>query len=335
MIKYDFKTYPWVVAQGSFPINRGVTEKMNFLLRYAILAPSSHNTQPWKFSVEENLISAYVNKDRWLKVADADRREMYISVGCALENLLVAADHFGYDHEIAYFPEPGNEKLIARVSLVEAEDWNSLSYPDPFDAITARHTNHKQYNPQSITPEALRPIQDCCTEEGVSLRLIDDRELRREFDQLVIRADAIEFANPEFRDELGYWIGEGAFGMPWLLEKMSQLALSYLDLGGWAAKKDSDVLMSAPVLGLLSSRADDRESQVKVGRVFERIYLKATLMGISIQPMSQVLQVAEVKREVASLISEVNLFPQQPFRLGYSEPEKEHTPRRPIEEALL
>jgi len=335
MIKYDYKTYPWRVAEGSFPINRGAAEKMNFLLRYAILAPSSHNTQPWKFSVEEGLIRVYVNKDRWLRVADADQREMYISVGCALENLLVAAGRFGYDCEVTYFPEAGDERLVAALSLVESKGGNSFGDAEPFDAITARHTNHRRYKPRRITPEDQRRIQDCCREEGVSLRLTDDRALKREFDRLVIRADAIEFANPEFRDELGYWIGEGAFGTPWLLAKLSQLALSYLDLGRWVAKSDSDVLMSAPVLGMLCSEADDRESQVKVGQVFERIYLKATLMGISVQPMSQVLQVPEVKREVASLIAEANLFPQQPFRLGYAEPEKEHTPRRPIEEALL
>ena len=68
-------------------------------------------------------------------------------------------------------------------------------------------------------------------EDGISLYLTDDPEIKRAVDALVNRADAILFADPAFRDELGHWIGQGVFGTPWLIAKLSQLAVSYLDLG--------------------------------------------------------------------------------------------------------
>ena len=51
MIKYDFKVNPWQMIERNFPLARDITQKLSFLLRYAVLAPSSHNTQPWKFSL--------------------------------------------------------------------------------------------------------------------------------------------------------------------------------------------------------------------------------------------------------------------------------------------
>lgn len=334
MIKYDYKTYPWGVAEGSFPSNRKATEKLAFLLRYAILAPSSHNTQPWKFAINEREVRAYTNKDRWLRVADADERELHISLGCAIENLVIAAEHFGYDHHIKYFPNPANPRLVAAISLTETDDPPSTRDPKLFNAILIRHTNHKAYEQRSISVEDQQHLQACCVEEGITLRLTEDPDLKRELDRLVNRADAIQFADPAFREELGYWIGQGVFGTPWLLAKLSQLAVSYLDLGKWAAKKDSDVLMSAPLLAMICSKENDRVSQIKVGHVFERIYLTAAMLGISLQPMSQILQVPEIKAEATRLVGEGGVFLQQPFRLGYAEPEKEHTPRHPLEEAL-
>jgi len=79
----------------------------------------------------------------------------------------------------------------------------------------------------------------------------------------------------------------------------------------------------------------DRESQVKVGQVFERICLTATILGISVHPMSQIVQIAELKTEVGKLIPKPDVVPQHTFRLGYAEQEKEHTPRRPLDEILV
>jgi nitroreductase len=82
---------------------------------------------------------------RWLKVADLDQREWYISVGCALENLLIAAEHFGYGHLVAYFLEPANEELAAVVKFMLHGEPSPFREPALFEAISSRHTNRKFY----------------------------------------------------------------------------------------------------------------------------------------------------------------------------------------------
>ncbi|RZN37990.1 MAG: nitroreductase, partial [Methanophagales archaeon ANME-1-THS] len=114
--KYDPKVTPWQINAQDFPAEGSPREKLKFLLRYAILAPSSHNSQPWKFHIRDSEIDIFADKGRWLKVADADQRELHISVGCALENLLIAAEHFGYAHREEYFPG-GEDSLVALVKL--------------------------------------------------------------------------------------------------------------------------------------------------------------------------------------------------------------------------
>ena len=72
----------WNVNESDFPANASSEEKLTFLLRYAILAPSSYNTQPWRFNISGNEIDVFADRSRWLQVADADQRELYLSLGC-------------------------------------------------------------------------------------------------------------------------------------------------------------------------------------------------------------------------------------------------------------
>jgi hypothetical protein len=106
-------------------------------------------------------------------------------------------------------------------------------------------------------------------------------------------------------------------------------------MGKGIARKDSDLLLSAPVLAVISSETDDRASQVRAGQVFERIALMATALNIRVHPMSQILEIPELKTRTATLIPTPGVVPQHTFRLGYAEPEKNHTPRRPLADVLV
>ncbi len=334
MNAYNPKITPWQINEQDFPYGGSSDERLMFLLGYAILAPSSHNTQPWKFTVGGNAVQIFVDSTRWLRVADADRRELYLSVGCALENLLIAAEHFGYAYRVDRFPQPGNEELAAQVKFEPRERTSPFKNGALFRAIPQRHTNHQVYKERPIRPADLQRLKACCAEDDIYIYFTSDVEVKRQIDTLIVRGDAIQFADPAFREELGYWIGQGVFGTSWLMSHLGQLAMSYINLGKPTAKKDSELLMSAPVLALISSAENSREAQVRCGQVFERIFLTAFSLGISVQPMSQIVEVPELKADLNKIIPLEGTFPQHPFRLGYAEPEQAQTPRRPLTEVL-
>lgn len=225
-----------------------------------------------------------------------------------------------------------------------------------FLQIPKRCTNRNIYETRKIPKAEMNQLHACIHEKGFWLFstneapyiLFTEEELRRRIDELITRADAIQLTDRAYTKELGFWIGEGAFGASWMMAKIGQLAVTYLNISKGQTKKDSEMLLSAPALVALASRADDRKSHVMAGQIFERIALTATSLGMAVHPMSQILQVPEIKAElrellevpdvkaaVAKLSPEEHVFPQQTFRLGYAEPEKEHTPRRLLEDVLI
>jgi hypothetical protein len=326
---------PWTIRDSDFPSSSPIAERLKFLIRYAMLAPSSHNTQPWKFRIVGDHVDVFMDDKRWLKVADDDQRELHISIGCALENLVIAADYFTLGYHTHYLPDPDNPMHAATVRFQSGNSRPDQQLASLFPMMTVRHTNHREYENRPIPMDILEQLQSIGSEAGMTTYLTNDAELKRKIDTLMMRADAIEFADPAFREELGYWIGQGVFGTSWLMSKIGQFAVTYLNLGATTAKKDTAVLMSSPVLGLISSQNNDRLTQIHVGQVYQRLSLLAASFGIWCQPMSQILQIDELKQQVARLQPEPTLIPQHPFRMGYAEPEAQHTPRRQLDEVLL
>ncbi len=83
MSVYDLQESPSKIEEDQFPREDSVYRQIRFLLGYAALAPSSHNSQPWRFSAHDKHLNIFFDDDRWLRVADADKRELFTSVGCA------------------------------------------------------------------------------------------------------------------------------------------------------------------------------------------------------------------------------------------------------------
>src|SRR5687768_9682674 len=100
-----------------FPAEANADEQLQFLLRYAVLAPSSHNTQPWLFRIQGHELDLIADVNRSLPVVDPMNRELIMSCGAALNHLHIAARYFGFSSKIESFPEPGFPDLLARFSL--------------------------------------------------------------------------------------------------------------------------------------------------------------------------------------------------------------------------
>lgn len=333
--KYDPKTTPWNISEQDFPHNGTEEERLRFFLRYAVLAPSGHNTQPWKFAIEQSTIQVYADPSRWLRVADADRRELHISVGCAIENLLIAADYAGYGSEVTYLPTPNQQDHMATIRLLPDHHTTPRYDPALFAAIPTRHTNHKEYDGRPVPGDVVRHLEACCEATSVTLFLADDDTRKQQVEALMREGDRRQFSDPAYRKELGTWIGRGVFGDSWLQARIGQLVVTYVNMGKTIAKKNARLLRSAPVLGVLATREDNAHAQMLVGQVFERVSLTAATLGLNMHPMSQPLELPDLRKKLTDLLPVSGLVPQHVVRLGYAEPEAAHTPRRPLEDILV
>lgn len=302
------------------------------LLDCALKAPSTHNIQPWKFRVDGLLIELCADFDRQLKVSDPDAREIYVSLGCALENLIIAAENAGRSPSVILFPTPGDDVTVARVVLDSGEP-NSRD-PRLLDAIDRRATNHDNFDGKPISPENLDRLTRVVNDPDVRLLLSSDDQVKDKIEELIARAEAAQFADIDFREELGRWLSEGA-GMSWLMGKIARFSVLHMNMGPKITEKEVEHVHCAPVLGLVATRHGTRTDQVRAGQAFQRVWLECTLLGIEFQPMNAILEVAETRDELRQLLPEPGLEPQVAFRIGYGKPAHPHTRRRPLEEVLI
>jgi hypothetical protein len=326
---------PWQLDEQQFPVNAAAEAQFRFLLQYAILAPSFQNMQPWKFQIRADGIDVFADRMRWLKVADPDQRELLISIGCALENLLIAAEHFGIGHELVYYPDQGFLDHVATLRLAASGSVSFFRPKSLFDAIPIRHTSHKKHGDRKISDRHFDLLKSCLIEPDIHLHLSADTAIQREVDDLLVRGNVLQFADGAYRQEVAQLIGQGALGTSWLISKLGELAHSHMNRGKAESQRDSELLMSSPAIGVICSGTNDRTAHVKSGQVYQRIGLLAASMAIWLQPMSHIVEVPELREELAQLIPIPDAIPQHPFRLGFGEPEAKHTPRRPLSDLLV
>lgn len=336
----------WNIMENDFPRNGSSEEKMTFLLNYAILAPSIYNTQPWRFNVSDGSIMVMADESRWLEAADDNKREMHISIGSALENLIIAADHFGYNHTVSYVP--GEESIIARVSLQP----NAQASMDPrlFSAITSleksspSETNEdlmeQDYVSQKTNQVDLGSIEAISTDQDIRVFLTDDPDIKSRFLNLTLNADQVLYSDIKFKSELGLWLSRGAMGPTGVQAKIDQIKVAFLDRVPDQIEKDTEIINSSLYLGFITSQKNNAESQVRAGQLFERIRLMSSSAKLSLLPMNQALQASETEPEVNGLLegkSETlnGSFVQQIFCLDVAGSASELTPRRPLEEVLI
>ena len=331
-------TEVWLISERDFPSTGSLEAQLRFLLHYAILAPSVKNTQPWIFQVGADRVQLFADLERRLPVTDPDCRELFISVGCALENLLVAAEHFGLPFDVNYSCRDRRDELVATVVFA----LGGSRAPSParagihFDALRERHTDNAVYRPDDVPADVRRRVQACAGESDIRLDLSDDQLFRRWVNELTTEADQTEFANAEFRRELGELIGLGSFGDGGLMSQIARLLVFRWDLGQAVALQDRALVESAPLLGVVIAADDTPLVHVRAGQLFERVWLTATTLGLSVHPMSQTMRTPDLRKAVADLLPTSGWMPQHLFRLGYSArvSQPRRTPRRPLTDVL-
>jgi len=321
----------WYVGEGDFP-----SRPLERLVYFARLAPSSHNSQPWKFVIGEAEIDLFANPDRWQRAADRDRREMFVSLGCALESLRIAADFAGYGTAVRYFPVAGDEMLVARVAVAKGGPKRDGAAGGLLQHMLTRHTSHRLFDPSRPVSEAdKKALYDCFQIGEVALHTLHERALLDALAALELRADAALLADPQYRAELARWAGEGVFGTSRLRSKLRQFVIGHLPVGRSVGQEDAQRLASAPLLGILTTRADRRIDQIQAGEAYLRLALVAERHELRVQPISQVLEVPETRAEVAQVCGLGERVAQHIFRIGCAPPETFRSKRLPLESIVI
>lgn len=306
------------------------------LLHAAILAPSSHNTQPWVFQTCPGAIRLLADRTRALPANDPQDRELTISCGCALFNLRVAAAAHGVGASITLLPEPQDPDLLAEIVLgstaEEAEQVGQLA-----GELPRRRTYRKRFEDRRVTPEILQELSCAAASEGSALHLIDDQQGRDTVVGLVSEGDSVQWSDPSWRRELAQWMhprrkGDG-LAVPGLVAPIAQAVVRTFDMGNGVAARDRQLAEASPVIMVLATAGDTPADWLTAGQALERTLLTASRHGLQASYLNQPIQVASLRPKLQDLIAGKPL-PQILLRVGYPADGIEAAPRRALDEVV-
>lgn len=310
-------------------------ERARAMIARAVQAPSSHNTQPWTFRVDEGGIELRADRTRALPANDPDDRELAISCGCALLNLRVAAAAEGFATLVELLPLPDDPDLLARVSFAgNAQPSAADARLAPF--IERRRTYRQAFAAQDVDAAVPALLREAVEREGAWLRPVTTDGARLEVAGLVADGDAALWADPSWRRELAAWMhprrrGDG-LTVPTLALPVTRAVVRSFDMGRRIGMQDRKLAATAPLLAALGTSGDGARDWLHAGQALERVLLVACAHGLQASYLNQPVQVASLRPKLVALLGPGS--PQILLRLGYPAGTLAATPRRTLDEVI-
>lgn len=334
---------PWAIEPTDFPFAAGIKSKCRFLLNYAVLAPSGHNSQPWRFRLGEDWIEVLADRSRRLPVVDPEDRELTMSCAAAAETLVLAARAFGLAPELTQLPDGGASDLIARVKI--ASGAAGPVTPEVHEAIVHRRTTRRSFAPDPL-PDTLRTAcVSAARSVGITAVFAGDEATHCIIADLVAESDLRQFDDPAFRRELAQWIrprdtpsrdgmSSAAFGMPDALSGLGAFMIRTFDVGGLAASGDAKLIREgSPTFMVLASPGDAPADWVAAGCALADILITLSAEGWAASYLNQPIEVDDLRPKLKTALG-IDGHPQLLLRVGRAELPAPSA-RRSVDEVLV
>jgi hypothetical protein len=310
------------------------------LVRCATLAASSHNTQPWRFELRPNRVVILPDLSRRCPEVDPDNHHLFASLGCAAENLMLAAAAAGLRGHLCY---RASESSVQVDFEAAAPTTSSLVH-----AIALRQCSRTEYDGTELTVEELGLLERAGRGDGVSIRILTGSRHKGQLAEYVAAGNAAQFRDPKWANEMRKWIrfnrreavrtGDGLYGavlgipsVPrWLGKLLMPLAVS----AERQSEKDLRHIRSSAAIAVLFSDADDEPHWVEAGRCYERLALQATALDLRTAFINQPVEVAALRPQLAGYLGIGHRRPDLVVRIGRG-PTMPRSFRRPIEHVLV
>jgi nitroreductase len=315
-------------------------DQVEVALRSASLAPSVHNSQPWRFRVLPDRIELHADMDRKLPATDPDARELRLSCGAALFNLRLALEGFGLRPLVTLLPGHAVPGALATVrhggTTALTDETRAL-----LKAVPTRRTNRHPFIEAPVDGQQRHALVRAAELERSWLHVVKTPEDIARLKGFVRHAQEIQQNDPGVRAELAAFTGhrpDAADGVPPAsagFRPEAQDEWAFRDFHPAAAHdrlpgKDYE---SEPLVAVVCSHYDGALAELQSGQAMQRVLLTATKLGLSASFMSQPVEVRNVREELRRALGGL-LVPQTVLRIGFSSPVPA-TPRRPVTELLM
>lgn len=323
----------WDIKHDDFFRQSSGRDRLKFLVRFAILAPSSHNAQPWKFEVTDNSILIKPEFQRVVPVSDPENRHLYIALGCALENLLVAADYYGIKYTVDYLPQE-KKGIAAKIYFtVNPSTLPEISRQHLIFSITTRRSNRNKYTHKIPSQEFIEKI-DQLPSNVVQSSKISNQEEKEIITDIFMESRLGAFSDKAFRGEMADYkrtnFTTSALGMPGFtmgindpLSLVAPFLIRHFNVMKVIRNSEEMLLKKyTPLFLFVNSKTHDILGWIRTGQILQKILLTAEQYGLQTAMSALPPDINAIQK-----ILKTTYRPQMFVRLGYSSAIPGHAPR--------
>jgi len=314
---------------------------MRELVRYATLAPNSHNTQPWKFRVYTDRIDVLPDFSRRCPAVDPDDHHLFATLGCATENLVLAAGAHGLRSNVSIINSTAD---AIRIDFESGATEDSLL----FQAITERQCTRANYDGKQVPSEQLSVLEAAAQDEGVAAMVFTDKRDLETILEYVVAGNTAQMNDKAFMTELKQWIRfsessivehrDGLFsassGNPAVPNWIGTIMLNLVFTVDGENEKYTDHIRSSAGVIAFVTQENDKKSWINVGRCYERFALQATTIGVRHAHINQAVEVPDVRTQFADYLGVGEQRPDLLVRFGYG-PELPRSLRRSVDQVII
>ncbi len=318
-----------------------IPARLHDLIRFATLAPNGHNTQPWRFRLGDKQIAILPDLARRTPVVDPDDHHVFVSLGCAAENLSLASAALGRPGIVGFDPSGSG--------LVVFDFESGPAHQSPlFNAIPRRQSTRGTYDGHAVGPADLAALVKAAGVPGVDLVLLTDRPRIERLRELVVAGNSTQRADVAFVRELKSWLrfnpraalrtGDGLYsvasGNPALPDWLGPAAFDWLAPAASQNEAYARQIRSSAGIAVFTGGGETPAHWVAVGQACQRFALQATALGLKTAFINQPVEVASLRPDLATLIGLPGRRPDIVMRFGYG-PALPWSTRRPVSSVIL
>ncbi len=330
-----------MAGSGGAPLDQELPRELaRELVRFATLAPSSHNTQCWKFAVSGRAVTILPDLSRRCPAVDPDDHHVFVTLGCATENLTHAALAHGLHAETRFDASRG----AVHVALTPTPTKASALY----QAIPARQCTRGDYDGKPLSTNELTLLERAGTSSSVRVLLMTERPAMERMLDFVVQGNTAQMADPAFVKELKTWIrfngaaalrtGDGLYGVcsgnPNIPSWIGDAAFGWFFTPKGENDKCVRQMRNSAGIAVFVGAAADKAHWVDVGRAYERFALQATALGIRNAFLNQPVEVAAVRSPFAAELGLTGQRPDLVVRFGRG-PTLPPSLRRPVDAVMV
>ena len=311
------------------------------LVRYGTMAANSHNTQPWQFKLKEHELHILPDFSRRCPAVDPDDHHLYASLGCAAENILIAAQTFGLRGNLR-FDESGESSVIISFNKTKVQTTPA------FEAIPQRQCTRTVFNGSKVAVSTLSSVVTHANSSDIDIHLLTTDESKKVMTEYVVEGNSVQMDDEAFVEELQDWIRfneadalqfrDGltyrSTGNPAVPNWMGNLLFKLMYRKKPENDKYREQIESSAGIAVFSCTNQTKADWVNVGRAYQRFALQSTTHGIRHSFINQPIEVSKLRPQLASYLELGDKLPDLIIRFGYGDPTP-RTLRRPVNQVII